>query len=345
MEEELSKRILDILDHVSHKCFGRKRGAGPAYQAIPEIIGFTKGRNCEHRAKLCGLDRAVAGKVVLDIGSNMGMLSMYLSQFAERVDGVEPFDGYFEVSELLKEHYKNNATFHHSSFKQFSEKSSQKYDVIISFAVSNWVEMSLEQFIVTMKSMLNPGGSIFYESHRGKPSKSRTKSIMSENGFVVAERQSPDEKRYILECTLQSTQKIWPYELCYDYREDIFFRAYILVNDKKTLWSKYRFQRKRRKPNRKMLLWTLRKNLVDNGQLTPVPVVEHDGKLYPADGAKRLSSLISMQKQVVVRVVDKSNCPNWNDHKGLDTKRFDFLSEEEKIAIKQFKDHYLKGVK
>jgi len=72
------------------------------YHAVPEL-GIEGYRDCAERLKLMKVGREILeGKRVLDIGSNMGMITLECAKIADYVCGIETSIGYVEISDILK---------------------------------------------------------------------------------------------------------------------------------------------------------------------------------------------------------------------------------------------------
>lgn len=84
--------------------------------------------------------------------------------------------------------------------------------------------------------------------------------------------------------------------LCFDFREDILFRAWILQNNKKKLWFTIPYRKIRKKKSR---LFSIYKSIKENGQGEPVYIKKVSGILYPVNGAARIASCIALDKNIL----------------------------------------------
>ena len=189
----LRKKVLAKTEEIVGKRFDK---LGLCYHSIPElaIIG---GRNCRKRSTIFGLDN-LSGKRVLDIGCNMGMMSLECSKKALSVDGVEPSRAYYEIAEMLRKFYKrNNVAFHHTTFLNYLKSSDRKYNVILALAVANWVGQKERVFLKTAFDMLEHGGMLLYESHRNFD-KNRFVTNAKRAGFVLSKIGDVDRRNFFV---------------------------------------------------------------------------------------------------------------------------------------------------
>ena len=137
---------------------------GYYYQEFPGL-GITGSRPTEKRFKLYGLKQFVSKKTkVLDVGSNPGFFSLFLSKFARSVDAIEPNKSLVELSNYMRDYLKiKNCSFHNMSFEDFQAK--KKYDFILSLAVHRYMRISFGEYMRKMHSILNVKGKVLLESH------------------------------------------------------------------------------------------------------------------------------------------------------------------------------------
>lgn len=145
------------------KAFGR----GTFYQSLKSIHVIGQ-RPTEERFAVYGLKKLLKKNFrVLDIGSNCGFFSLYVSQFVHSVDGIEKDHYMVEVANKAKKYLKrDNCAFHQSIFEDF--KPNKKYDCILSFAVHRRVRYSLEGYLGELDKILNKNGFLVLESHNAK---------------------------------------------------------------------------------------------------------------------------------------------------------------------------------
>lgn len=183
----------------------KKRKNFRLYQSVPDL-GIEGKKNCFERFKLYGIDRRVKDKSVLDIGSNMGMLSIECVRGgAKEVLGIEIEPCYYEGSKLLKEYYSlKNIKFQNISFAVFEKKNKRKFDVVLSLAVHRWVKqfdgIKLEPYLELLRNLIEPDGWLIFESHRKDNHRSIEVSL-SRSSFMIREViKSDSSKRWVVHC-------------------------------------------------------------------------------------------------------------------------------------------------
>ena len=144
--------------------YSKEFGRGKFYQGLKSI--FIEGqRPTEERFKAYGMKKFLKKNFrVLDIGSNCGFFSLYVSQFVKSVDGIEKDPHMAEVANKTKKYLKvKNCAFYRSAFEEF--RLGKKYDCIMSFAVHSRVGHSLEGYLGMLDRILNKNGILVIESH------------------------------------------------------------------------------------------------------------------------------------------------------------------------------------
>lgn len=187
------EQILLTRDRILGKLRGSKFGT---YHGIPELA--IKGSRCKpaKRLKSC----VIQGNV-LDVGCNIGMISLECAKKASLVHGIDPLIPNAEVATELKDFYNvNNAEFFNQSFNDFHSSCKTKYDLILALAVHNWVDCSVEEFFQKMKSLLTKNGIILFESHKGQPER-RIRASVVNAGFKTRLYPSDQPRRFMLKCT------------------------------------------------------------------------------------------------------------------------------------------------
>ena len=106
-------------------------------------------------------------KTVLDIGSNCGFFSLYISRFVGHVDGVEINPYLVAIANDTKAFLKiDNAEFHDTEFEKFNIQ--KKYDLVLSFANDSTIDdntkFSFQEYIKKIISLLNDNGILLFES-------------------------------------------------------------------------------------------------------------------------------------------------------------------------------------
>jgi len=106
-------------------------------------------------------------KIALDIGSNCGFLTIYLSRFLKHVDGVELNPYLTNIGKDAKEFLEiKNVDFYTSGFEEF--KTGKKYDMIFSLANDNTIDgktkFTFMEYIRKIQDLLQPDGLLMWET-------------------------------------------------------------------------------------------------------------------------------------------------------------------------------------
>ena len=141
------------------------------YHTVPELeIQGT--RYCKQLIFDYDIPPLVVNKKVLDIGTNMGMVSIYLSPYVEKIDAIDIVVEYVSLAKILQEFYDiSNISFQQYSLEEFAKYCNNKYDVILSLAVSAFriVKTTRKQALVSylsdIRSMMADNGILIFESY------------------------------------------------------------------------------------------------------------------------------------------------------------------------------------
>lgn len=157
----IRKQVLDIL-HEGLPDFG---GVMP-YQSL-EMIGLKGGRPTEKRMEEYGLKEILRPEDdVLDIGCNSGFFDILVAQFVHSVTGVEYDKSLVRVGELVRDYLEvPNCAFYNGDFKDWYKQTNMKFDVIFSFAIHHWLNLSPEEYVTILDGLLREEGYICFESH------------------------------------------------------------------------------------------------------------------------------------------------------------------------------------
>lgn len=158
----IRKQILEILQE-GIPDFG---GVVP-YQSL-EMIGLKAGRPTEKRIEEYGLRQILkAEDDVLDIGCNSGFFDILVAGLVHSVTGVEYDKTLVRVGELVRDYLKvPNCVFYNGDFKEWYKRTDRKlYNVIFSFAIHHWLDLSPQDYCVILDSLLKEEGYICFESH------------------------------------------------------------------------------------------------------------------------------------------------------------------------------------
>ncbi len=101
---------------------------------------------------------------VLDIGSNVGFFSLYISDKVRNVDMIEINKDLVDICRKVKGKLNiENVQIFNDDFK--NHKTDKKYDLIFSFAIHRWVGMTLDSYLNRLSSLLKIKGKLLIESH------------------------------------------------------------------------------------------------------------------------------------------------------------------------------------
>ncbi len=163
------------------------RGHYKCYQNFNKI-GLKGQRPVEERYNIYKLYKIInKNSVVLDLGSNIGCMSLYVAETAKEVHGVEFYPDFNKIAELIKKEIGISNCFFHTK-KLLDFKTKQKFDVILSLAVHG---ASMEGFInlteKIYKEMLKKNGYLLFESRyfKGKIPNSKFTDHLQSEGFVI----------------------------------------------------------------------------------------------------------------------------------------------------------------
>ena len=137
------------------------------YQGLDEIkiIGSRSSEKRFEEYEI--LEYLSKNKTVLDIGSNCGFFSIYVSKFVERIFGVEINPYLVAISNDVKDYLNiKNINFINSSFEEF--QINEKFDIIFSFANDSTIDdntkFSFSEYIEKIKNLLKEDGLLIFES-------------------------------------------------------------------------------------------------------------------------------------------------------------------------------------
>jgi SAM-dependent methyltransferase len=164
LHHRLNKHLDDQSKNWKSFIYAQEKGF---YQGFDEI-GIVGCRPTERRLDRYNITKYLTkAKTVLDIGSNCGFFSLYLSRFVRFVEGVE-INPYLvsianDTKEFLNSH---NTTFHNIEFEKFD--SQKKFDIVLSFANDSTIDdntnITFEEYVKKINTHLNTNGLLFFES-------------------------------------------------------------------------------------------------------------------------------------------------------------------------------------
>ena len=148
-----------------HFIFSKEDGG--FYQGLDEIK-ITGSRSSEKRFEEYEiLEYLSKDKSVLDIGSNCGFFSIYVSKFVDKIFGVEINPYLIAISNDVKDYLNiKNANFINSSFEEV--QFDKKFDMIFSFANDSTIDgntkFNFSEYIGKIKNLLKEDGLLIFES-------------------------------------------------------------------------------------------------------------------------------------------------------------------------------------
>ena len=150
------------------------------YQTHPDVNLIGK-RSTIVRYKAYGLEKYLRkDSEVLDVGANVCLFSIYVSDKVKSVDSVEYDAVKTKIGNIAKRMMKvDNVSIYNEDIKKF--KSDKKYDVVFSFAIHMWVGCSLDEYIKILSNFLKPNGVILIESHSLRSSGDKLDTFLKEN--------------------------------------------------------------------------------------------------------------------------------------------------------------------
>ena len=142
-------------------------GEGYFYQSCPEV-GISGFRDTAGRVKAMDLKNRVAGKTVLEIGSNTGFISVAIAPDAKQVTGFDIGPHLIDISNETAQYLNlTNTKFECCTFEEF--KTEQKFDIVLSFANHSTYDgnstLELSTFFKRCHELLVSDGLLLFESH------------------------------------------------------------------------------------------------------------------------------------------------------------------------------------
>lgn len=106
-------------------------------------------------------------KSALDIGSNCGFFTIFVSRYVSHIDGVELNSYLVNISNEVKEFLEiQNVIFHTSSFEEFN--TDKKYDIIFSLANDETIDgntkFTFKEYIEKIIKLMKNNGYLMFET-------------------------------------------------------------------------------------------------------------------------------------------------------------------------------------
>lgn len=136
----------------------------PFYQSLEELNIAGK-RNTFERFERYGLPKLLKPEhEVLDIGCNTGFFSITTARYVKHVDGIDNKRINILTGKLAKRRLNvDNVLLRRSTFEKFT--TNKQYDVVYSFAVHHWVNLSVKEYAKRVRSLMKPKALLVLESH------------------------------------------------------------------------------------------------------------------------------------------------------------------------------------
>jgi len=165
---ELHKKLEGHLNQQSENwdsfIYAQEKGFYQGFDAI-QIDGC---RSTEKRFEQYNIQKYLSeNKSALDIGSNCGFFSLYVSKFLESITGIEINPYLTSIASDTQEFLEiDNANFVSSKFEKFS--TDKKFDIIFSFAndstIDSNTDFNFEEYITKIIHLLSDNGLLIFES-------------------------------------------------------------------------------------------------------------------------------------------------------------------------------------
>jgi len=164
LHEKLQKILEDQEKHYKSFIYSKKDGFYQGFERV-EVKGCRPSEKRFERYDIKGF--LSKDMKALDIGCNCGFLTLFISDYVSRIDGVEINPFLVQIARETKDFLKNyNASFFSTSFEKF--KPTGKYNVIFSLANDETVDgntrFTFAEYILKIINLLSPGGLLIFES-------------------------------------------------------------------------------------------------------------------------------------------------------------------------------------
>lgn len=165
LSEEQSDYRIKIID--KYYSFKHAFGGGGFYQSFP-MLGIKGTRDTSLRIKTYGLEKYISQDIsVLDIGCNIGFLDMEISSKVKSIVALEYSDILVDIAnEVAQTIGLKNINFVSDDYNEWQKKNQQRFDIIFSFAVHGWLNVTPEKYAEQIVSMLNDNGIFIIESQQ-----------------------------------------------------------------------------------------------------------------------------------------------------------------------------------
>jgi len=199
--DQLHAKLQKHLDEQSKEwdsfIYAKEKGFYQGFNEI-QIDGC---RPTEKRFERYNIDKYLSTtKSALDIGSNCGFFSLFVSRFLAEVTGIEINPHLVSIADDTKDFLQiNNTNFISSKFEKF--QTDKKFDIIFSFAndstIDSNTEFNFEQYTKKILDLLQNNGLLIFESQAIDaiiPQKFDPKMQILEKFFVVLEKRNVESE-------------------------------------------------------------------------------------------------------------------------------------------------------
>ena len=164
LHSKLKAHLKDQNEKWDHFIYSKQDGF---YQGLDEI-NIKGSRSSEKRFKEYNITKYLSkNKTVLDIGSNCGFFSIFVSKYVQHITGVEINPYLVAIANDTKQYLGIvNATFISSTFEDL--KTNNKFDIIFSLANDSTIDdntkFNFKEYVNKIKNLLNNDGILIFES-------------------------------------------------------------------------------------------------------------------------------------------------------------------------------------
>lgn len=161
LDEVVCSQILEICEQ-GQPDFGWSK----FYQSF-ERIGLEGIRPTLYRIEKYGIEQYLnKSQKVLDIGCNVGFIDMTIAPLVKSIIGVEYDETLVKVANHVRKYLQlENCEFVASDFCAWQRENVKKFDVIFSFAIHHWLNISAAEYVQIVDLLLNENGIFCFESH------------------------------------------------------------------------------------------------------------------------------------------------------------------------------------
>ena len=164
LHSKLREHLKEQNEKWEHFVYSKKDGF---YQGLEEIK-IRGSRSSEKRFQEYNITKFLSKeKKALDIGSNCGFFSIFISKYVKHISGVEINPYLTKIANETKDFLEiENIHFINSSFEEF--KTDKKFDIIFSLANDSTIDdntkFNFEEYIEKINNLLNKDGLVIFES-------------------------------------------------------------------------------------------------------------------------------------------------------------------------------------